>query len=865
MKPPALADKLLKWFLAPHMLENIQGDLHEEFEYQAGQVGERRAQWLYWWEVLGFVKPRYIIRQQNNYPSTYLNSQGMFRNYVKIALRNMLNNKAYSFINIGGLAVGMAVAITIGLWVQHEVNFDDFQVNKSNIAIVMKKTSFNNEKGTQSGVMLPLYAELKSQYPEIKHITRLDWGDTHSLVVGDQKLSKSGHFADPDFLKMFSFPLVSGRVDNVLKDPYSIVLTESLAGVLFGKTDPIGKMIRIDNKHSLMVTGILKDVPKNSSITFDFLMPYELNIATDDFVRNAQTQWKNNFMQNFVELNDGVTPEAFSDRIEHLIQVKLNDKKESALFVHPMEKWHLYSDFKNWENVGGAIEYVRLFAVIGVLVLLIACINFMNLSTARSEKRAKEVGIRKSVGSQRNQLILQFLSESMLTTFIAFILSLGLVKLFLSQLKDIGFQDITFDFDNFLLLGVALAGCILTGFVAGSYPALYLSRFTPVKVLKGRFHAGKSANILRKVLVVTQFSFSIALIIGTIIVFKQIQFAKNRPLGYNPELLLSLSLSADLKKNFEPLKEDLLATGYVEAIGRSSSPMTGVWNQWDDFSWAGLDPTSRPLFATIMVDTDYQKAAGVKLKEGRFFAKEFATDSNAVVLNEAAIEMIGIKNPVGKTIKFGDETMQIIGVSQNVLMGNPFEPVMPAVMLLRDYFVSQSMIRIKAGKDVNAALAAIQPLVEKYNPAFPFEYRFVDDVFDKKFTNESQVGQLAAIFAVLAIFISCLGLFGLALFIAEQRTKEIGVRKVLGASVLNLWVLLSKDFVILVLIAFCIAVPFTYNVLDNWLQKYEYRADLSWWIFALSGTGALAITLLTVSYQSIKAALLNPVKSLRTE
>ncbi len=789
----------------------------------------------------------------------------MFKNYFKIAVRNLWKNKGYSLINISGLAIGMAVATLIGLWVQYERSYDSFHANEKNIGIIMKKTFFNNEKGTQTGVMLPLYDELKANYPEVEHITRLDWGDNHSLVTGEKKISKQGHFADPDFLKMFSFPLVKGNADKVLKDPYSIVLNESLANTLFGKTDPIGKVIKIDNQYDVKVTGVLKDVPKNSSLQFDFLMPYELNILTSDFVRNAKTQWQNNFLQNIVELNDGVSMDGFSKKIARIVQQKANDKKEGTLFVHPMEKWHLYSDFKDWVNVGGLIQYVRLFSVIGLLVLIIACINFMNLSTARSEKRAKEVGIRKAIGSQRKHLIAQFLGESLFTAFIAFILSLIIVKLCLPLLNDVGFNNVTLNFSNVLLLVILFAGCIITGLLAGSYPALYLSGFTPVKVLKGTFQPGKSANLPRKILVVTQFSFSIALIIGTLVIFQQVQYAKNRPLGYNPNNLLSFSLSSDLSKNYDAMKQDLLATGYVEAVTKSSSPMTGVYNQWDDFSWEGKDPNSHPLFAAIMVDYDYAKVSQIKLKEGRFFSKQFSTDSNTVILNESAVKLMGFKNPVGKTIKFGNQSVTIISVVQNVIMQDPFKSVMPAVMLLRPYFVYQGLLRFRQGADIRKALAAITPVMEKYNPAYPFEYHFTDEEFNKKFEAENQVGKLSGIFAALAIFISCLGLFGLASFMAERRIKEIGVRKVLGASVSQLWLLLSKEFVLLVIISCVIASPLALYFLQSWLKKYEYHINISPLIFINAAVVAIVITLITVSFQAIKAAVANPVKSLRTE
>jgi putative ABC transport system permease protein len=516
-------------------------------------------------------------------------------------------------------------------------------------------------------------------------------------------------------------------------------------------------------------------------------------------------------------------------------------------------------------NVGGKIEYVRLFGIIGIFVLLIACINFMNLSTARSEKRAKEVGIRKAVGSHRYQLISQFLSESLLTAFLAFLLSLGLVQLFLPLLKDIGFENIHFDFTNIGLLVSVLGICILTGLLAGSYPALYLSSFAPVRVLKGLFRQGKAPARFRKVLVVSQFAISIGLIISTIIVFMQIQKAKERSLGYDPNNLITVEASDDLAKNYPILKQELLNTGLLEAVSKASSPMTAIYNSWDDYSWEGKDPNADMIVNSVMTEYDYEKAIKLKFKEGRSFSRDFPTDSNAVILNESALKMIGYKDPLGKTMKLGNQTLTIIGITENILMENPFEPVGPeAILFVPDNF-SNLFIRPKSGADTKKVIAAMTPLFEKYNPSLPFEYHFVDEDFNRKFINESHVGKLAGIFAGLAIFISCLGLFGLAAFMAERRIKEIGIRKVLGASVANLWLLLSREFVLLVVLACIIASPIALWLMKDWLQKYDYRININGWIFILTGLVAVIIALITVSTQAVKAALTNPVKSLRTE
>lgn len=777
----------------------------------------------------------------------------------------MIKSKGYTTLNILGLSIGMAVAILIGLWALNEFSFDAFHSNRDNIGRVMKKTFYNSQKGTQSGVMLPLYTELKANYPDVKYATRLDWGDFHTLTVGKKTLAKSGHFADPDFLRMFSFPFVEGNSTSALADPNSIILTQSASEALFGKADPIGKTVRFDNMNNLTVTGVMKDVPHNSSIQFDFLVPYELNILTNDFVKGAQDQWKNNFLETYVQLQEGVSMEAFSKKIANLPAIKANDSTQAALFVHAMPKWHLYGEFKDWVNTGGLIQYVRLFCLIGFFVLVIACINFMNLATARSEKRAKEVGIRKAVGSLRKQLVIQFLSESVFTTFLAFLLSLLIVKLTLPLLREVGFRDINFSMTSLPFLLTLLAGCLVTGLIAGSYPAFYLSGFNPVKVLKGTFQAGKAANLPRKILVVTQFTVSIALIIGTVIVYRQIQFAKNRDIGYNPDNLINFSLTDTANNSFEPMKQDLLNTGVVAAFTRSSSPMTGIYNQWDDFSWEGKDPKSNPLYAAIMVDYDYDKVTKIHIKQGRFFSKDFGRDSSAVLLNEAAVKLMGLKKPVGSTIQVGEQPAQIIGVIDDVMMQYPYENVMPSMLRLRPFFRTQALLRIADGVDLRKALAKIETVVNKYSPGFPFTYQFTDEAFNQKFEAENQVAELSGIFATLAIFISCLGLLGLASFMAERRKKEIGVRKVLGASVPQLWILLSKEFAALVIISCVIATPIALYFLQNWLKQYEYRIHISPWIFIGAGALALLITGITTSFQSIKAAVANPVKSLRTE
>lgn len=789
----------------------------------------------------------------------------MIKNYLKVAWRNLVKNKGLATINILGLSIGMAFAMLIGLWIRYETSFDKFHTNLDRLAYVRKNTFFNNEKGTQVSVPFPLYTELKTNYPEVKRASRMDWGSNHSLKVGNERFNKGGYYVDPDFIEMFTFPMLVGDVKTALKDPSSIVLTESLAKILFNKEDAMGKFVRIDNQFDVKVTGIMKDIPKNSTFGFEFLAPYEFKVQNEKWIRDNKTEWGNNFLMTVVEVNEGVSMSGFSNRLGPLAVAKTNYLKNQAFLLQPFSQVHLYGDYKNWKNVGGKIEYIRLFGVIGIFVLLIACINFMNLSTARSEKRAREVGIRKAVGSHRTQLIGQFLSESILTSFLAFFISIGMVQLLLPQLKDLGFENVKFDFSNIGLLVSILLVCIFTGLVSGSYPALYLSSFAPVKVLKGLFKQGKGPARFRKALVVSQFAISIGLIICTVVIFKQIEKARNRSLGYNPADLISIYSSKDLSDNYNIVKQELLQTGVVEAVAKTSSPMTGIWNNWSSFNWDGKEPGSDLAMNGVMTEYDLEKAVGMKFKEGRPFSRDYGTDSNAVILNEAALKLINYKNPIGRTMELNKQKLTIIGIVDDMLMEDPYRPVNPTAILFAKDNTNIVLVRMKKTAGIKAAIETLKPIFEKYNPSLPFEYQFVDEEFGKKFTTEKQVGKLAGIFAGLAVFISCLGLFGLAAFMAERRTKEIGIRKVLGASVTNLWMLLSKEFVVLVLVACVIASPLAFWLMSDWLEKYDYRISINVWIFVTAGILALLIALITVSTQAIRAAVANPVKSLRTE
>jgi ABC-type antimicrobial peptide transport system permease subunit len=627
-------------------------------------------------------------------------------------------------------------------------------------------------------------------------------------------------------------------------------------------------MVRYDNEHDMQVTAVVQDVPKNSTITFDYLVPFSFIFEVYPFWKSNSISWEYDFMMTMVELKEGVTMEAFSKKIGPLNTLRNPKAQNQTLLLHPLKKWHLRNDYKNWVNTGGKIEYVQLFAVTGIFVLLIACFNFMNLATARSQKRAREVGVRKALGSQRLQLIMQFLTESIFIAFLAFLLSLLLVQLLQLLLKNIGFDNIYFDLTNISLIASALLVTAITGLVAGSYPALYLSSFAPVKVLKGAFRQGKGTVNFRKVLVVSQFVISICLIIGTTIVLRQINHAKNRSIGYDKNNLVSIYTSGDLGENFNALKQDLLNSGYIESVAKASQPMTEIYGTESNFSWEGKDPNNSVALNVILTEWDFEKTVGLKFKQGRPFSRSYKTDSEAVLLNEAALKIIGYKDPLGKTIKIGDKVRTIVGIVEDVIVADPFKRPLPSAILFHSGLtdnVANIFLRLKPTSNVSKSMAAVDGIINKYNPTLPSEYSFVDEEFEKKFTTENQVVKLAGIFAGFAIFISCLGLIGLAAFMAERRTKEIGIRKVLGASVVSLWILLSKEFIWLVFLACLIASPLSLWLMNDWLQNYEYRINIGWAVFAIASFLAIGIALFTVSTQVFKSALINPLKSLRRE
>ncbi|WP_394748150.1 ABC transporter permease [Spongiimicrobium salis] len=797
----------------------------------------------------------------------------MFKNYLKAAWRNLTQRKGHSLLNIGGLAIGMAATLLISIWIYDELSFNKGFENYESIAQVMQTQTFSEEIRTSSNQPLQLAPVLRTQYGNhFKHVVTSTFSFNLLMTVGENKVSRPGYFMEPGITEMLSLKMLQGT-RAALEDPSSIFLSKSTAEALFGTEDPMGKNVQLGSRTNLSVAGVYEDIPKNSDFSdLQFIAPWE-------FLKDAQGYeerlgWGNNWFQIFVQMREGVDMEAASTaildaKLDHLGEEDADSARfNPQIHLHPLKKWHLYSRFENGINTGGAIDRVWLLGIIGAFILLLACINFMNLSTAQSVKRAKEVGIRKTIGSIKYQLISQFLMESFLVVSIAFLISLVLVLLGQTAFNEITNKSIGIPWTSPVFWLVSLLFIVITGIISGSYPAFYLSSFEPIKVLKGTFARKQGAVPLRKVLVVFQFVISTVLIIGTITIFRQIQFAKDRPLGYDKAGVVYVPITtSDIRERFDTVREELLQNSDIEDVAASDVLVTGTFTTNSGFDWKGKEADFADEFYTLRATHGFGEMIDWELKEGRGFSRDFKSDSLAFVINETAARYMGLENPLGEYMQWGDNgRYKIIGVAKDMVTRSPYDAVKPTIFILHyGNFLSFVNVKIKAGRSPKEALAHMESTFKKYDPNRPFSYTFLDDEYEEYFAGERRMAKLISFFTILAIIISCLGIFGLSAFIAEQRTKEIGVRKVLGASVYSIWKMLSKDFLFLVFISCVIAIPIGYYYMNNWVQDFTYSATLSWWIFAAAILGALLITLLTISFQAIKAAIANPVKSLRTE
>ncbi|MEJ7643416.1 MAG: ABC transporter permease [Chryseolinea sp.] len=864
-KPPKYFLLFFRWYCHPKLRDHIEGDLLEEYRVHVKILGRRTADRKFIAEVMLLFRPG-IIRPVERYRN--VNQLAMYKSYFKIGWRNMVKDKGYSIINIGGLALGIAVAMMIALWVHHELSFNKHNEHYERVAAVMQHNTIDGNIETWNSQSFQLGDELRNNYGS--NFTRVVMSSFPvSSILSDEKttISAEGSFMEAEAPELLSLKMLRGT-RKALHDPTSILLSESASKSLFGNEDPVGKILKIDNGIDVKVTAVYQDLPDNSSFQngLSFIAPLEILVKRG----GTNLTWGGNFLQVFVQVADNVRMDEVSAAIKD-IKIKNLDKREagfkSQLFLLPMSQWHLHSTFKNGINTGGQIDLVWQLGSIGAFVLLLACINFMNLSTARAQKRAKEVGVRKVVGSARSQLVGQFFSESLLVVSLAFMFAILLVQLGLPSFNEISEKRIIIVWLDPLLWLVMISFIFLISIVAGSYPALYLSAFKPIKVLKGSFSRADNSALLRKVLVIVQFAVTVTLIIGTTIVYQQIQFVKNRPIGYDLSGLIAIPIKTkEVKNNSDALTTHLLAEGIASNVATSETTITNLW--WSDtgYQWNNKDPNLQDNIYRGAVSYEFGRTVGWKIKEGRDFSRDFLSDSSAMILNEAAVRYMGFDHPIGETIKRYDRSYTVIGVVQDMLTQSVYGSNKQTVFLLDPFDQANFInVRISPQMPMSKAIEKISNAFVKINPATPFEYTFADDEFAEKVSSEERIGKLAAIFAVLAILISCLGLFGLASFVAEQRIKEIGVRKVLGASVFNVWKMLSNDFLGLVGVAILIASPVAYYLMAAWLLNYDYHMEMSWWTFVVAGLIAMLITLSTVSYQAIKAARANPVKSLRTE
>lgn len=786
----------------------------------------------------------------------------MFKNYLKIAWRNLIRNKSFSLLNIVGLSIGLAVTALILIWINFETGIDQYHVNKDRIYEVYNQYPVDGEIWTWNSTPKIMAEVIKNDYPEVEGVTRYFY-DTPFLFSKDEKRIKStGTIVDPDFLNIFSFPLVEGNIETVLEGVNSVVITETFAKKLFGNEPAMGKIVKVDNVDSFKVTGILKDLPNNTSFNFEFLMPWK-------YLKQKgwhDEHWGNNSIATYVMLKEGTNYEVFSEKIKALRKAHDKESPEMETLLYPYSRSWLYSEFENGKEIGGRIDIIRMFGIIAAIILIIACINFMNLSTARSEKRAKEVGIRKVVGAKKIALVGQFLGESILISTIAAVLALIILWASLPSFSTLIEKPLSLDLTNVWFWLSALGVILFTGLLAGSYPALYLSGFKPSAVLKGTFKKISSPITPRKVLVVLQFSAAIILITASIIVTQQLNKVQDRQNGYSKNNLVYTEMEGDMDKNYMLIKEELLASGTAVSVTKTSAPITeGRSNTWG-FEWQGKSDDNKTIVQRFIADDAIAKTMGLKLIQGRDFdLSKFPTDSTAVIINEAAVSLMNFDEPIGQIIKDNGRDWHVVGVAKDFVLESPFQGIQPMVIEGAKGWFNVINIKLDQAANTKESLAKTEAIFKKYNPEYPFNYEFVDQEYAKKFDDEKRTGQMVTLFTLLTIFISCLGLFGLASYMAENRIKEIGIRKVLGASIRSITTLLSKDFLKLVLISIVLAVPVSWYFMSKWLEDFAYRITISWWTFALAGILALGIALLTVSYQAVKAAIMNPVKSLRSE
>ncbi|MEO6539955.1 MAG: ABC transporter permease, partial [Ferruginibacter sp.] len=773
----------------------------------------------------------------------------MIKNYLKTALRNIWRNKTYSFLNIFGLAIGITCAGLIFLWVEDELNYNHNNYKRNQLYQVMENQSYDGKTYTFNSTPGLLATAMKEEIPGIKNTCRFTW-DQFILFGRDEKtIYERGYFVDSSVFSMFTLPFVQGKKDNAFEQFHSLVISEKMAKKFFGDDKSIiGKTLKVDNKEEYVVTGVIEDLPENSTLKFDWLAPFKIYLDKNEWLQ----QWGNNGIQTFAELDKQSDPVTLNKKLDGYIK-----SKDTAAIARPflfcMNNWRLHSNFEEGKQAGGRIQFVRIFSIIAWIILLIACINFMNLATARSEKRAREVGVRKVLGAGKRTLIGQFIGEALFMSFLSVVFAVLIVLIMLPAFNTMVDKHLSMGLWKPLHIFFLLLTGLICGLVAGSYPAVYLSSFKPVWVLKGLRMEGSAPVFMRKGLVILQFTISIIFIIGTIIIYDQVKHIKERDLGYNKENVIQTALRGNMQKDFPVIKNELLASGYVENAALSNLNQLYMGSSTSDFSWEGKDPSKEVLVTQDWISPEYINTLGIQMSKGRDFYPDAKQDSSSVIINETLAKLIGKEDIVGSLLRRDSVNYTVVGVVKDFVFGDMYGKSDPLLFQCYPEYFGYIYIRLRDQKNTEQALAKIETIIKKNSPGFPFNYVFVDDEFDKQFKSENLIGKLSSVFALLAIIISCLGLFGLASYTAERRTKEIGIRKVLGASVTGITRLLSKDFMLLVLISAIIAFPVAWWAMNKWLQNFAYRISINWWVFVIAGILALLIALITISFQSIKA------------
>jgi ABC-type antimicrobial peptide transport system permease subunit len=858
--------RLLHSVCPRQLLEEIEGDLLQRFHRDVASHGKKKAKRKLVWSTIRFIRPGILLRHS---PTINLIALNMLTNYFKVALRVMFRNKTYSAINIAGLAFGLTAATLLFLWIAKEFSYDQFHTNKDQIYMAWNREMVDGQWNCWRVTPRVLAPTLVSDYAGIETaISYAQYSDSYLFSTGETRIQKDNvQFTDPDFLTLFSFPLIKGDAASALANPNAIVLTESFARQLFGDHEAFGEGLTISlsgMNFPFTVTGILKDLPSNTNFDFEFLIPFQFLESLGEKDEN----WYNNSVTTFVRIKGGTDINHINSEIKDIKKIHTSGADDTEVFFYAFTKNHLYSRFENGVPAGGRITIVVMLGILGVCLLVIACINFINLSTARAQRRAREVAVRKVSGAYRRSLVFQFLSESLLITLFAGLISLVAVYIALPFFNVLVRQQITLDFYD-MSLWIGLSALLLTvGILAGSYPALYLSSFQPITILKGSSVSFSGKNMLRSMLVVFQFGFAIVMVVSTQVVRKQIDFVQNREIGYAKENLLYHSLTGDLGKNYAAYRNELFQSGAAISVTKTSSPITQRLSSTSGIEWEGKDPQNKMNFERFYVDENISTTAGLVIIEGRDIdLQKFTSDSSAVILNETAVKVMGFKSPIGELIKDSGREYRVVGVIKDFVFTSPYQQVEPMVLLgsTTQWAFNTIHIRLNPAHTTNDNISKLSEIFSKYNPEYPFEYHFADVEYERKFSDMKSTRTITTLFTSIAIFIACLGLLGLSTYMAESRIKEIGIRKVLGGSVISITKLLSTSSIKPILIAIALFSPMAWFAMSSWLSIYAYRVSLDFWIFLSSAFAILLIALITISAQTIRAARTNPAKSLRNE